>query len=133
MLRLTLTGAVSADSFPQLAEFAAWLQAAGFLQQEVRDQVRCLEELHGALQALADRDEVIAGVAADLIRLATLDNPGKASPAAVEARSVDELMKVWQALEQGLAEWSGGGRTLSRAEVAEAGLQMLATPVGEVE
>lgn len=133
LLRLTLTGAVSAESFPQLAEFAAWLQAAGFLQQEVRNQVRCLEELHGALQALADRDEVIAGAAADLMRLATLDNPGAGSPTAVEARSVDELMKVWQSLEAGLGEWSGGTAMPSRAEVAQAGLQLLATLAGEVE
>ena len=133
LLRLTVTGAVSAESFPQLTEFAAWLQAAGFLQQELRNQVRCLEELHGALQSLADRDEVIAGVAADLIRLATLDNPGAGAPPAIEARPVDELMKLWQSLEEGLAEWSGGGQTPTRAEVAEAGLQLLATLVGEAE
>jgi predicted phosphodiesterase len=133
LLRLTLTGAVSAESFPQLAEFAAWLAAAGFLQQELRNQVRCLEELHGALQSLADRDEVIAGTAADLMRLATLDAPSGTPPTAVEARSVDDLIKVWQGLEEGLRDWSQGTAVLTRAEVAQEGLKLLAMLAKEVE
>ena len=133
LLRLTLTGAVSAESFPQLAEFAAWLAAAGFLQQEVRNQVRCLEELHGALQSLADRDEVIAGTAADLMRLATLDAPGGGPPSTLEARPVDELIRVWQSLEEGLRTWSAGTDVPARAEVAQEGLKLLATLAKEVE
>jgi DNA repair exonuclease SbcCD nuclease subunit len=133
LLRLTLTGAVSAESFPHLAEFAAWLAAAGFLQQEVRHQVRCLEELHGALQSLADRDEVIAGAAADLMRLATLDAPGGGPPTALEARPVDELIRVWQSLEEGLRTWSASTDVPARAEVAQEGLKLLATLAKEVE
>ena len=133
LLRLTLTGAVNAESFPHIEEFAAWLEAAGFLQQEVRNQVRCVEELHGALQSLADRDEVIAGTAADLMRLATLDAPGGGQPTTLEACPVDELIKVWQALEERLRKSCQGACLPTRADVAQEGLKLLATLAKEVQ
>ncbi len=96
LLRLTLQGALQAESLARLSELEAWLQAAGFLRTELRSQVRCLEKMHGALQRLAERDEVVAGTAADLRLLATLDHPEPGPSLEVQPRSVEDLLAVWQ-------------------------------------
>ena len=133
LLRLTLQGALQAESLARLDELEAWLQAAGFLRAELRSRVRCLEEMHGALQRLAERDEVVAGTAADLRRLATLDHPEEAISPEVQPRPVEDLLGVWQArypakdLSPDLAE------DLTREQVAEEAMLLLSRFAQEVD
>jgi len=96
LLRLVLTGAVSADSLLQLEQFGAWLREAGLLRAELISRVECVDELAGALKALAESDEVIAGTVADLQRLVHIDAPASDEGAEVLARSTQELMDLWQ-------------------------------------
>ncbi len=131
LLRLTLTGAARADSLPQLEDFDFWLQAQGFLQTELISQVQTLEALEGALRQLVESDAVVAGVVADLQRLARLETTGGAITSEVAPRPVEELMEEWQNLKKQLppeAQEFAPGVT----ESAQAALRILAKLISEV-
>jgi DNA repair exonuclease SbcCD nuclease subunit len=133
LLRLTLQGALEAESLARLGELEAWLQAAGLVRFQVRPQVHCREEMHGALQRLAERDEVVAGTAADLRRLATLDNPEIAVASEVQPRPVEDLLGVWQARYQAKDGSTELGEDLTREQVAEEALLVLSGFAQEVD
>lgn len=131
LLRLKLTGAVRADSLPQLEDLDFWLQAQGFLQTELISRVQTLEALEGALRQLVESDAVVAGVVADLQRLALLETTGGAVTSEVAPRAVEELMEVWQQLKAQMPP-AVPESAPSVTESAQTALQILAKLISEV-
>jgi len=130
LLRLRLSGTVGADSLPLIAEFEEWLEARRdnrqLLHVEIERDVRSSGELAGALQRLADQDEVIAGVVADLRSLAAPEEAAPDAAAGVPPSSREQLLELW------LATGPPEDEELSSADVAREALALLATIAGEV-
>jgi len=130
LLRLRLNGTLGADSLPLIAEFEEWLEARcdneQLLYVKIERDLRTSGELAGALQRLADQDEVIAGVVADLRSLAAPEEAALDDAAGVPPSSREQLLEVW------LATGPPEDEDLSSAEVAREALTLLATIAGEV-
>jgi DNA repair exonuclease SbcCD nuclease subunit len=97
LLRVVLQGVADAGVLLSLDDLEAWLRAQGLLHVELRRNVVATQALMSALGELAEDDPVLAGVIADLQKLATLDAPEGAARggAAAEALPVDELLALW--------------------------------------
>ncbi|MGI5818740.1 MAG: metallophosphoesterase family protein [Armatimonadota bacterium] len=130
LLRLRVDGTVSADSLPLLGEFAEWLDArrdnGQLLHVELEREIGTSEELAGALRALADQDEVIAGAIADLRSLAAPEEAAPDNVAGISPRDRGVLTEDW------LATDPPEGEVLSSADVASEALHLLARISGEV-
>jgi DNA repair exonuclease SbcCD nuclease subunit len=135
LLRLHLTGAVRADSLPLLADFADWLEHVGLLRADVDNQVRTTESLEGALRQIVDSDPVIAGAAADLRWLASLETGASGLPEAdVPPRASEELLGVWQAMRtETQRDVEDAVDMPTAAEIADEALMVLAQLAGEVQ
>lgn len=135
LLRLQLDGAVRADSLPLLDDFEDWLGAAGLLRAEMVNRVKSLEQTEGALRILVESDEVIAGVVADLQKLAALDAGGvDESNQEVPPRSAEELLKTWKECRtvSGEAEADRFLKDVQSTEAAQGALLLLARLAEEV-
>jgi len=104
LLRLVLEGMARADSLSLLRDFEKWLGEAGLLRAEIISKVASVEQLEGVLQALVESDEVIAGVVADLRRLATLDTGGGEPNGEISPWSVEELIDAWNRCKSGIED-----------------------------
>lgn len=131
LVRLRIRGTLGADSLSLLSELDKWLQARcaneQLLHAEVDTDIRTSEELAGALQRLADRDEVIAGTVADLQSLANPEGAAPEGAANVPPKAREELTEDWMATDP------PEDRDLSSSDVAQEALAILAEIAGEVE
>lgn len=139
LLRLVLEGTARADSLPLIQDFEEWLAQAGLVASEVIRQIALLETLEGALRRLVESDDVAAGVAADLHRLATLDAGGGSPPTEVAPRPVELLMDTWRECLEGSRKGGAKYPQLSSlvkdvpaVEVAQDALVLLARLAQEV-
>ena len=131
LLRLRLSGTVSAESLPLLAEFGEWLDArvenAQLLHAEVEREVRTSQELAGALRTLSDQDPAIAGTIADLRSLAAPEEAAPEGPDGAAPVDRQTLMADW------LSTDPPDEQDLSSADAAQDALRILAEIAGEVE
>jgi DNA repair exonuclease SbcCD nuclease subunit len=134
LLRLHLTGATRADRLPLIDDLDDWLQHAGLLRAELHSDVRTTEALEGALRGLAESDPVVAGTIADLQWLASLHaEAGARAAGELPPRPPDELLAVWQRVEQEHEDLDEQGLKPPLAEVADAALAALAEVASEVQ
>ncbi|MHB9023542.1 MAG: metallophosphoesterase family protein [Armatimonadota bacterium] len=99
LIRLTLTGEIPSDELLLINEFTTWLQArcenGDLLYAECISQVHSTEAIAGALRDLTDRDPALAGVLADLQRLADETGDYANECAGQTPRSFTDLLNSW--------------------------------------
>lgn len=109
LLRMTLSGVIPANDLPLVEQLRTGLQARcqeqRLLYADLRSQVKTSEALEGSLRALVDSEPVLAGVVADLGRMATIDG-GAMPDFPEEPRDVNELIRTWSGIEPGELDMS---------------------------